>query len=136
MPLLLDTCAAIWIVDDAELAQSGIEALKSASDLGEPILVSPVTALEVGRLMETGRIASSLQPVAWFKMLLSGPRTQLAELTPEMMIGACYLPGKPPSDPIDRILLATARDRKLTLLTRDRVILSYADAGHVLAVRC
>jgi PIN domain nuclease of toxin-antitoxin system len=136
MPLLLDTCAVLWIVDDARLAQSGIEALRSARDLGEPIFVSPITALEVGRLMATGRLTSSLPPVAWFKTLLSGPRAQLAELTPEMLIGASDLPGKPPGDPIDRILLATARDRKLTLLTRDRAILSYADAGHVLAVRC
>jgi PIN domain nuclease of toxin-antitoxin system len=136
MPLLLDTCAAIWIIDDAKLAQPGVDALKASRDTEEPIFVSPITSLEVGRLMATGRLASSLPPKAWFKTLLTGPRTQLAEMTPEMLIDASYLPGNPPNDPIDRILLATARDLSLTLLTRDRAILSYAEAGHVLAVRC
>ena len=136
MPLLLDTCAAIWIVDDAKLAQPGVDALKASRDAAEPILVSPITALEVGRLMATGRLASSLSPRAWFKTLLSGPRMRLAEMPPEVLIDASYLPGKPPNDPIDRILLATARDQTLTLLTRDREILGYAEAGHVLAVRC
>lgn len=136
MALLLDTCAAIWITDDAKLAESGIAALAAARDADEPIFVSPVTALEIGRLMSTGRVASPLPPKAWFGQLLSGPKAELADLTPDMLIDASYLPGQPPADPMDRILLATARELGLTILTRDRPILAYADAGHVQAVGC
>ena len=41
------------------------------------------------------------------------------------------LPGSPPADPADRMLIATARRRGLTLVTADRRILDYAAAGHV-----
>lgn len=136
MALLLDTCAAIWIIDEAKLAESGVAALRSARDAEEPVFVSPVTALEIGRLMSTGRVASPLSPRAWFRKLMSGPMTELAALTPDMLIDASYLPGNPPNDPMDRILLATARELSMAILTRDKWILAYAEAGHVQAVRC
>jgi PIN domain nuclease of toxin-antitoxin system len=134
--LLLDTCAAIWIVEEAKLADSGLEALRQAKARNEAIFVSPVTALEIGRLMSKGRVASPLSPKAWFRKLLSGPRVGLAELPPDVLIEASFLPGAPPSDPVDRILLASAREFGMSLLTRDQAILSYADAGHVQAIRC
>jgi len=39
-------------------------------------------------------------------------------------------------DPIDRILIATARENDLTIITRDRAILSYGAAGHVRTLAC
>jgi PIN domain nuclease of toxin-antitoxin system len=47
-----------------------------------------------------------------------------------------YSPGAPPRDPADRIVIATARALGLQLVTRDRAILAYADAGHVAAIPC
>ena len=47
-----------------------------------------------------------------------------------------FLPGKPPRDPSDRIIAATARDLGCTLLTRDRELLNYAEQGHIRVVEC
>ena len=46
------------------------------------------------------------------------------------------LPGDPPRDPADRIIVATARDLGATLITRDRALLDYGEQGHVNVVEC
>ena len=46
------------------------------------------------------------------------------------------LPGTPPNDPADRILIATARELAATLVTRDRAIIAYGETGNVSVVEC
>ena len=60
----------------------------------------------------------------------------LPQLSVETLVDSCTLPGSPPDDPADRIIIATARERDLTVLTRDRRILDYSRAGHVRAMAC
>jgi PIN domain nuclease of toxin-antitoxin system len=61
---------------------------------------------------------------------------QLADLSPDLLIASSYLPGKPPKDPTDRILAATARELGATLVTRDRTLLDYGKQGHVAVLEC
>ena len=49
---------------------------------------------------------------------VSGGNYSLPVLSPEVLIDSSVLPGKPPNDPIDRIIIATARQHDLTLVTR------------------
>jgi PIN domain nuclease of toxin-antitoxin system len=51
-------------------------------------------------------------------------------------MASSFLPGKPPRDPADRILLATARDLGATLVTRDRALLQYGAEGQVSTIAC
>jgi len=136
MPLILDTCAAIWIVSNAELAEEAVEALDRAQDYREVVYVSPITAWEVGLLAAKRRFASPHSPKIWFARLMEIESFRLAELSPAMLIDSSFLPGEPPRDPGDRIILATARELDLTIVTRDRRILAYGDAGHVRALAC
>lgn len=57
-------------------------------------------------------------------------------MPPSILLGSSFLPGKPPNDPADRIIAATARDLDATLLTRDRMLLDYAEQGHIRAIAC
>ena len=41
------------------------------------------------------------------------------------------LPGEFHADPADRLIVATARHRRVPLVTADRAILAYAAEGHV-----
>ena len=50
-----------------------------------------------------------------------------------LLIASSYLPGKPPKDPTDRILAATARELGAT---RDRALLGYGEQGHVAVLEC
>lgn len=134
--LLLDTCAAIWLSQDDPVAADALEAVDQAARDGTAIYVSPMTAWEVGLLNARGRIALSTPPEDWFAALLAVPGVALAELTPKILIASSFLPGEPPRDPADRIIAATARALRLQLITRDRLLLAYADQGHIQALAC
>ena len=134
--LLLDTCAAIWISENAALADSAVEALDRAEDDGQPILLSPITAWEIGLLVSGGRLALPTSPEAWLDRLMQAPPLRLADLSTSVLIASSFLPGQPPRDPADKIIIATARAQNLTVVTRDRHILAYSKAGHVLALAC
>jgi PIN domain nuclease of toxin-antitoxin system len=135
-PLLLDTHAAVWFFENMPLARAATEAIDAAPRDGTPLLVSPITAWEIGQLASRGRIDLSAAPHRWFRGLLATPGIQLAELAPDILIAASFLPGTPPRDPMDRILIATARELAATLVTRDRAMLAYGESGNVSVLAC
>jgi PIN domain nuclease of toxin-antitoxin system len=135
-PLLLDTCAAIWIAEGSPISADAKAALADTRTAGLPIVVSPMTAWEIGMLVARGKIRLSLEPGAWFSALLGLPGMGLAELGPATLIASSFLPGAPPRDPVDRIVAATARAHGYSVVTRDRLLLGYAEAGNMLAVPC
>lgn len=134
--LLLDTCAAIWLSQDEPMAAEVLEAVDKAAHDGSPVFVSPMTAWEIGLLNARGRLVMSMSPTAWFDALLAVPGIELAELTPRVLIASSFLPGEPPKDPADRIIATTARELGLQLVTRDRLLLHYAEQGHIQALAC
>jgi PIN domain nuclease of toxin-antitoxin system len=135
-PLLLDTNAAIWITQDSKLADSAVKALDQADDEGVAVLVSPITAWEVGLLVARGRIALPTNPDTWFQRLLEAPNIRLAEMPAKILIASSFLPNLTVKDLADRILVATAREFGFALITRDRALLDYAEAGHLKAIAC
>lgn len=78
----------------------------------------------------------SMSPQAWFEALLSVPGVALADLSPHILIASSFLPGSPPRDPADRIVVATAREHGLRLMTRDKVLLDYGKDGHLDVLAC
>lgn len=134
--LLLDTHAAIWVTDDQPLAAGAIEAINSAYQAGRTVFVSAITAWEVGLLVSRNRLSLVARPERWFQRLLAIPGVKLAELSPDILIASSFLPGEPPRDPADRIILATARDLGATLITRDRLLLKYGEDGQVSTIAC
>jgi len=134
-PLLLDTNAAIWLSRD-ELKLSTSEKLDDAARAGIATYVSPVTAWEVGQLVSRNRLSLGTTPQRWFARILATPNVHLAELSPDILMAASFLPGTPPRDPMDRMLIATARELAATLVTRDRAILAYGETGNVSVVGC
>jgi PIN domain nuclease of toxin-antitoxin system len=135
-PLLLDTCTLIWVVRDEALAATAVDTLNAANEAGTITYVSPITAWEVGLLVARDRLKLLMSPQRWFQSLLEAPNMRLAQMPPDLLIASSFLPGKPPRDPSDRIIVATARDLGCTLLTRDRALLDYAEQGHIRAVAC
>jgi PIN domain nuclease of toxin-antitoxin system len=135
-PLLLDTCATIWIANEEPISETTSAAIRRANEIGAMIYVSPITAWEIGLLAARGRVNLLMSPERWFLRLLQAPGVQLAEMAPEVLIASSYLPGTPPRDPADRILAATARQYGYALVTRDHLLLDYAGQGHMQALAC
>ena len=80
-------------------------------------------------LASRGRLQLLIRPERWFANLFEVPGVKLAEMSPDLLIASSYFPGKPPRDPTDRIIAATARELGATLVTRDRTLLDYGSGG-------
>lgn len=100
------------------------------------VFVSAITAWEIGMLVSRNRLGLAARPERWFQRLLTVPGVRLADLSPDILIASSLLPGTPPRDPADRIILATARDLGLTLITRDNLLLKYGESGQVSTIPC
>jgi PIN domain nuclease of toxin-antitoxin system len=135
-PLLLDTCTLIFMTERTRMAPAAVETLQAATEGGEITYVSPITAWEVGMLTSRGRLQLLIRPERWFSNLFEVPGVRLAEMSPDVLIASSFLPGKPPKDPTDRIIAATARELGATLITRDRALLDYGAQGHVAVLEC
>ena len=78
-----------------------------------------------------GRLIALPDALTWVRRALAVPGRALVSLSPEIAIMSTRLPDAPVADPIDRILLATARVENMTLVTADRKILDYGKRRHV-----
>jgi PIN domain nuclease of toxin-antitoxin system len=138
--VLLDTCAVIWLANGDRLRQQAVDAIVAAG-LSGSILVSPVSAWEVGLLARPrGRDHAPPQflpdPKTWFARVMAGPGIRPAPFTPEIAIDASHLPGEVHGDPADQMIVATARHLGIPVVTRDARILAYARRGHLAVIRC
>ena len=136
--LLLDTNAVIRFANRALLEERALVAIAAARAAGG-LYVSPVSAWEIGVLSRPQRAAPlhfAPDPKTWFARFLAQPGVREAPYTADIAIESSYLPGAPPKDPADRLLIATARHLNLTLVTRDREIIAYSRAGHIRVIGC
>lgn len=137
--VLLDTCAAIWLVHDGAMAAPGRQAIVEAA-AANSLFVSPISAWEIGFLAYptkgTARLRFLPDPKRWFADLLARPSINAAAFNGDVAIEASLLPGVFHRDPADRLIVATARVLDLRIVTRDEKILTYAAAGHVRAIAC
>lgn len=136
MPLLLDTCAIIWLANGDAVSERCVAAMNNSRESREPIYVSPITAWEMGLLVARGRLSLLMLPQRWFDRVLQAPGARLADLSTDILIASSFLPGTPPNDPADRIIAATAREHGYVLVTRDRALLDYAEQGHIQSLVC
>jgi PIN domain nuclease of toxin-antitoxin system len=135
-PLLLDTCAAIWLVNGDPISVESRAAITAAQTANAGVHVSPMTAWEIATLVAKNRIYLSRSPEDWFDGLLGLTGVRLAAMPPKVLIASASLPGLPPKDPVDRILAATGRMFGYSIITRDGELMLYARAGHIKAIGC
>ncbi len=133
--MLLDTCAAIWLMNGDKMTAPSREAIGAAQEAGL-VHVSPITAWEIATLAARGRLTMRLSPEAWFRALLAQPGVALAPMPPDVLIASATLPGTPPRDPADRIIAATARTFGQAIVTRDGELVPYGQAGHIEVIEC
>lgn len=133
---LLDTCAVIWTAHGDPLREPAATRLQDAYRDGRRLFVSPITAWEIGMLVAKGKIALALDPDPWFERFCELPSVALAAMPTSVLVASTGLPGTPPPDPADRIIIATARAFGYVLATRDAKILDYGAQGHVRVVEC
>ncbi len=138
MGVLLDTCAVIFMMTERRMRRTAHAAIVEAG-LGDGIFVSPVTAWEIGLLARRRRPGTPEflpDPATWMARVLASPGIRQSPVTVEIALGSSTLPDPFHDDPADRLLVTTARHMGIPIVTSDRRILAYADAGHLQAVPC
>ncbi|MBU4528557.1 MAG: type II toxin-antitoxin system VapC family toxin [Hoeflea sp.] len=133
--LILDTCAMIWISQDEKIDETAAE-LVDAAALDNSLSISAMSAWEMGMLVAKGRLPSRIPPLRWFNEFLDVSGVKIEDALPDILVASSFLPAPIHNDPMDRILIATARERDLTIVTRDRAILTYGALGHVKTLPC
>ncbi len=104
--------------------------IDDAADHDELFLAS-ISIWELGMLASKRRIKLGMDCSTFVRQALNKPGLKLAQLAPEIAIESSYLPGSFHGDPADRILVSTARNMNLSLVTSDSKIINYASQGFV-----
>jgi PIN domain nuclease of toxin-antitoxin system len=126
--LLLDTHIWINYLNASPLLRSElVKRIEAARSMGT-VFVSVISVWEIAQLVRLKRITLHTSVTRWVEDALLLPGVQLLPFTPQIAIDSVDLPDPMHKDPADRILVASARVERLTLVTRDRDILSYAKA--------
>ncbi len=134
-PILLDTHAAVWAADG--LLKGEVAALVESAAERDELLLSPITAWEIGLLVRKKRLSLSSTVEDYVRTLFGQPGVVLAGLTPLIAVAATALPQSLLADPADRILIATAAAYGARFVTRDREIRAYAKSTvHIRCIAC
>jgi PIN domain nuclease of toxin-antitoxin system len=123
MNFLLDTCVVIWSADPENRLSASLR--KILEDPDNAFYVSAATAGELACAQDRGRIELPVHWKTWFRQSVELNGWRVLPITLDVMEEAWSLPGSFHPDPSDRILVATARIERLTLLTADAKILAY-----------
>lgn len=133
--LLLDTCAMIFIANDTRLDPEADRAISEAAHDGR-LYISPISAWEIGVGVAKGRLSLPLAPLDFFDRFVERMQAKLSPVSPPIMVASSFLPGEIHGDPMDRILVSTARSHDFVLVTSDKPILAYGREGHVRTLAC
>ncbi|OFW38165.1 MAG: hypothetical protein A3J29_23425 [Acidobacteria bacterium RIFCSPLOWO2_12_FULL_67_14b] len=126
MPTLLDTHAWVWWVsDDRRLSRPARRAIEKAL-AGDALWLSLISIWEVAKKVEKGRLVLDRPLDDWLDAATDRPGLHQAELTRPILAESCRLPPPFHGDPADQIIVATARDRDATIVTKDQLIQQYA----------
>lgn len=126
--ILLDTHVLVWLLEDSQrLGTSAREMIQANTGW---IMLSAMTFWELSMLQSKRQISLSVPlPVLLGKVTTESLMT-IVPVTAEIAMDANGLPSLH-GDPVDRLLMATARSLDCPLMTADHVIRDYASAGHV-----
>ena len=121
--LLLDTCAVLWAgLDPDRLSAAARCAL---ADPHARVSVASISAAEIACAVERERVTFCDHWKPWFRDALARNGWEALPATLEIVEEAYSLPEPFHRDPADRVIVATARLRGLTVVTADRLVLAY-----------
>lgn len=123
MIVLLDTHVWIWAFESCERLGASARAILENQE--NERWISPVSTLEIARLIEGGDFVINCPFASWVEQSIVDLSLKTQEVSHEISMKAYQLPGSFHRDPADRQIVATAICHGLTLMTADERILQY-----------
>ena len=123
MKVLLDTCAIIWAVAlPDELSSKARSALEDAET---EAFYCPMSCAELAWAVARKKVELDRHWKLWFRHFTDEMGCECLPVDLEIIEEAYSLPEPFHADPVDRLLVATARLHGLRLITADEKILAY-----------
>lgn len=123
--VLLDTHIWVHLQFGEPLSKAAVQAIHDASSL-RSVYIPVISIWEIAMLVHKKRIQFDRPVRQWVEEALDKPGIQVLPFTKEVAIEAALLPEPMHKDPADRMILATARIERFTLITSDKPMLSFA----------
>ena len=120
--LLLDTCTLLWLAAGSpDLSQRAKDAIVSQR---ANLWISAISGLEIGIKYKRKKLGLPLPPSKWVPQVLEHHGIRQLPLDIELCVRAATLPDIH-SDPFDRLIIATALECKMSLVTPDAMMQAY-----------
>lgn len=125
--MLLDTHVWIWAaVDMPRRIGPKTRRLLARGAAAGSVYVSAASAFEIAALHTAGRLKFNQPAERWIRESIDRGGLRVLEVGIAIATDAGAVSSDTLPDPIDRLLVATARDHDLRLVTRDEAVLDYA----------
>lgn len=98
---------------------------------GVPVYVSPISVYEIAQKCRIGKWDSMIPYLDRLPSILTDQGAQWVSLSPEVLLNAARLEWDH-RDPFDRIVVSTARQHGLHVVTTDQVIRDYLGSDFVI----
>jgi PIN domain nuclease of toxin-antitoxin system len=118
--LLLDTHALVFLASDLQqLPNKAQRAIRA-----HPLFVSAISALEIGLLVKRARLRLPVAPAVFVERAFEQHCIEEIPIDRVIALHAATLPDLH-NDPFDRLIVASATEHDLVIVTKDSVIPTY-----------
>ena len=122
MSVLLDTHVWVWwLTPRSPLARGERNALDALGERRE-VCLSAISLWEAQMLHHKGRLELPLAFADWIEQAADDRMLSVVPLDTQVILALDSLPASFQGDPADRLIVATARSRRLPLATHDATI--------------
>lgn len=122
--ILLDTCTLLWLVHDQTHLSKDARS-KIISSRGN-IYVSSISALEIGIKHRRKKLQFTIAPEEWFAKSLERHGIHEIPVSAAIAFASSSLP-MIHNDPFDRIIIGTAIEEELTIISPDKNFFGYEE---------
>ena len=130
--ILLDTCGWVWVADgDARILKPSIKKSILHAAQHKELFLASISLWEIATKAEKKRLDFSMPVLEWIEKSIQLSRIRVLDMTPSIACDSAHLADGFHGDPADRLIVATARNYNLSLLTGDMKIIEWAKRNHL-----
>lgn len=122
MRYLLDTHVLIWWLGRNQKLPDRYRQVIEQASAETPLWLADISLWEIATLHSLGRIELSMPLLEWLEAATAPPLIRRIGIDPRIAAAVAELPDSMPRDPADRLIVASAKVLKATLLTLDQKI--------------
>ena len=124
MKYLLDTNIWVWMVESQQSIPRKMMSTLLEPD-NYPFHISAISVWEVAKKVSIGKLTLSIPVRDWLARATRKPFIEIIPLSIDIALESTILPGVFHKDPADQIIVASARQSNMTLITADKLMISY-----------